>query len=130
MTPEAFFRICDGNYQQAFSTSHFLRQIDAFKLPVSETQKKRLALIMDEDLNDCITLDEYQNTLEAFNLQKEPHISTGRHKGRTYVPYKVRVLRDFHAFLVHNRVEPQNLYKRANTNNDSAVDINELLEVL
>ena len=82
---------------------------------------------MDEDMNDQISLEEYQNTLEAFNLQKEPHIATGRNRGRAYVPYKVRVLRDFHAFILKNRINPQTLYQKANVNNNSSVDINELL---
>jgi len=52
MTPEAFYRLCDGKYIQSFSTNHFKKQMRSLGLKLQETQMRRLCLIFDEDLED------------------------------------------------------------------------------
>lgn len=76
LTPEAFFRICDGAYDKAVSASLFKVQIIQLKLKLTPNQIRRLTLIFDEDMEGQITLKEYQHALEAFNLQSDPHINT------------------------------------------------------
>ena len=42
-------------------------------LILSSTQIKRLILLLDEDITGSISLEEYQNALEAFGLNQEKH---------------------------------------------------------
>jgi hypothetical protein len=46
-----------------------------FGLRLTGTQFRRLFLIFDEDFNGTISLIEYQNALEAYQVKAEKHIN-------------------------------------------------------
>ena len=69
MTPEAFYRLCDGASKQSISTNLFKKQMRSLGLKLQETQMRRLCLIFDEDLEDSITYQEYQDALLLLRCQ-------------------------------------------------------------
>ena len=48
--------------------------ITTLKLRLTSAQLRRLLFIVDESFCGNVTLDEYQNALEAFQLNKDCHI--------------------------------------------------------
>ena len=77
---EALFRICDKNDNKEISPEEFRESISTLKIGLTEGQIRRLLLMFDEDCNGSIRLQEYYNTLEAYNVHEEVH----RDSGRTY----------------------------------------------
>lgn len=56
ISPEAFYRICDIEYQQTVTTSDFKKEVDKHDLGISEQNINRLITIFDEDHEGNITL--------------------------------------------------------------------------
>mgnify|MGYP000403192448 FL=1 len=73
LTPEAFFRTCDPGYKKSVPVDRFRSMLTNFNLQLSNGQIKRLILILDEDMEGNITLEEFQNGLEAYNCSGESH---------------------------------------------------------
>jgi len=48
--------------------------METLGIKLTSTQTKRLLLLFDENLSNTISLEEYQNALEAFNVGQEQHI--------------------------------------------------------
>lgn len=76
ITPEGFFRLCDDTYTQKVPIFRFRKMLTNFKLWLSEGQIKRLCLILDEDDSGEISLEEYQNALQAYRCDEETHVIT------------------------------------------------------
>ena len=71
ISPEAFYRICDIEYQQTVTTSDFKKEVDKHDLGISEQNINRLITIFDEDHEGNITLQEYYNALDCYFCRGE-----------------------------------------------------------
>jgi Ca2+-binding EF-hand superfamily protein len=71
MTPEAFFRLCDADYEKAITTDKFMSMLKQLNLVTGKSSLERLCTIFDEDLNDEITLAEYYSALESYQVRGE-----------------------------------------------------------
>ena len=71
ITPEAFFRLCDANYTRNVPKEVFVQTMQNMGIRLSATQTKRLVMLFDENLSNTISLEEYQNALEAFSVSQE-----------------------------------------------------------
>jgi hypothetical protein len=128
MTPEAFYRLCDGAYKQSISTNHFKKQMRSLGLKLQETQMSRLCLIFDEDLEDSITYQEYQDALEAFGLNKEPHVATD--KNQKYVPFRTRVMKYFLDLMEKRDYDARSLYAECNKDGNDCINLKELIDLI
>jgi Ca2+-binding EF-hand superfamily protein len=66
LTPEAFFRICDNNYKCKITMDDLRKGIESLAIGLSRNQIRRIEILLDENMTGYITLEEYQNALEAF----------------------------------------------------------------
>lgn len=71
MTPEAFFRQIDVDNKLEIGVTEFKRQIKKMKLSLTKKTVNRLIAIFDEDINGTISIEEYYNTLYAYNCLGE-----------------------------------------------------------
>lgn len=71
VTPEAFFRKIDLDNKLEIKVTEFKRQIKRMKLPLAKRTVNRLIAIFDEDINGYICIEEYYNTLYAYNCLGE-----------------------------------------------------------
>lgn len=71
LTPEAFFRLCDADYEKAISCERFMSMLKQLNLVTAKSSLERLCAIFDEDLNEEITLEEYYSALESYQVRGE-----------------------------------------------------------
>jgi hypothetical protein len=71
MTPEAFYRSLDVDYKKKITCDHFKQMLVKHDLQLGRRDQNRLCLILDEDLEGNITLEEYNDALEAYNCTGE-----------------------------------------------------------
>jgi len=104
-TPEAFFRMCDRSYQRSVENSLFAAKMKEAGLKLSSTQTKRLLLLFDEDLTGSISLEEFQNALEAFGANAEKH-DMANTDSKQYRPFEQQALEKYFAVLKKRQVTP------------------------
>jgi hypothetical protein len=84
ITAEAFFRICDISYSQAVPIETMKEQISKFGIKLSNTQISRLFLLLDEDFTGTVSLEEYQDALQVYQLTAEKHFLTSNKEGKPF----------------------------------------------
>lgn len=128
MTPEAFFRCCDSRYQKSISCDHFKAQVSQLNLQLSRAQISRLILIFDEDLEGNITLEEYQDALEAYNCSGEKH--SAMDGSDSYLAFEHKALFKLIRILQERRMSHAELFRSCDINGDGQVNLKELEQFL
>lgn len=98
------------------------------KLAISRGQQSRLALILDEDAEGTISLEEYQNALEAYGQGVDKHIAADG--SDYYVPFAQRALFKLIDVLKARGISYDDLYNMCDVNDDDNVNVLELEKVL
>lgn len=129
LTPESFFRLCDGQYKKEVKATHFRSKLKKMGLRLTDTQVRRITLIFDEDMSGAISFAEYQNALEAFKLDCEPHIDCEGSSG-VYRSFKVRTMEYLVKVLYKNDWTPQTLFDQCNKDGSVSIDLDELKAVI
>jgi len=88
----------------------------------------RLLLILDEDMNGDISIDEYQNGLEAYGCTGEKPCATDGTD--YYVPFDHRAMFKLLTILSERGVSHGEFYRMCDVNDDADVNIKELESVL
>lgn len=73
LTPESFFRICDSDYTQRITVASFKEHLQSLNVQLSKAQMSRLIMVLDEDIEGVVTLEEFNNALEAYGVAGEKH---------------------------------------------------------
>jgi Ca2+-binding EF-hand superfamily protein len=128
LTPEAFFRCCDSGYQKSISCDHFKAQVSQLNLRLSRAQISRLVLILDEDLEGNITLEEYQDALEAYNCSGEKHSALDG--SSSYLVFEHKALFKLVRILQERRMSHAELFRSCDVNGDGQVNLKELEQFL
>ena len=125
LTPEGFFRSCDADYQKTVSIDTFKKHVDALKRKLTKGQVSRLALILDEDMEGNISLEEYNNALEAYGIAAEHHIADS--DGVGFEHKSVFKLIDI---LQERGISYQELFSMCDVSGDGIISVRELAQVL
>lgn len=99
-----------------------------FNLELSKGQISRLVLILDEDMEGNITLEEFQNGLEAYNCSGEAHVHPDG--SEAYVSFEHRAVFKLLGILKEMNISYQELFRSCDVNNDKDVNLRELETVL
>lgn len=99
-----------------------------FNIQLSKGQVSRLILILDEDMEETITLEEFQNALEAYSCSGENHVNPDG--SDYYVPFEHRSIFKLLTILKDRNLSHQELFRSCDVNNDDDVNIRELQSVL
>lgn len=83
---------------------------------------------MDEDMEGHITLQEYQDALEAFNQSVESHVSPDSES--TYTTFEHRCVFKLLKILKERNISKDEFYRMADVDHDEEVNIKELSNVL
>lgn len=75
-------------YARRISKEAFREGLSHFGLSLTEAEVRRLLLVFDENFTDFISLDEYQQTLEAFQVTGEKHFLGPSKNGKGYSPFE------------------------------------------
>ena len=87
LTPEAFFHKVDFDNKLEIKVTEFKRSIKKNKLSLSKKTINRLIAIFDEDINGYISIEEYYNTLYAYNCLGETEIKMGQSQDPSGLSY-------------------------------------------
>ena len=128
LTPEAFFRACDVNYEQRVTSAFFKSQLYKFNLQLSRGQMSRLVLILDEDMEGTIGLEEYYDALEAYNCSGEKHHALDG-SGRS-LHFEHKVLFKLLKVLKERKMTPAELFRSCDVDGAGQVNVKELESVL
>lgn len=128
LTPEAFYRCCDPEYNRTISIDTFKKMISNFNIYLSRSQISRLVLILDEDMEGHITLDEFYNALEAYGCSAEQHYATDG--SEYYCGFEHRAMFKLLDILSARKISFQELFRMCDVSNDGVVNIKELEQVL
>jgi len=83
---------------------------------------------MDEDHEGHITLQEYQDALEAYNQSGESHVSPDGDS--TYTAFEHRCVFKLLNILQDRKISKEEFYRSCDVDNDEQVDLKELENVL
>jgi Ca2+-binding EF-hand superfamily protein len=128
MTPEAFYRICDSKYEKTITLDQFRAALKTFKIQMSRGQLKRMELIFDEDMEGHITLQEFQDALEAYNQSGENHVSPSG--DAVYTSFEHRCVFKLLSILKERDINKDEFYRSCDCDNNGEVDLKELESVL
>ena len=130
LTPEAFYRICDMGYQKSISKERFTEVANMLGLKLNSSTLRRLILIFDEDVNDRITLVEYQQALEAYNVGAEKHFISDRGDNVPYVRYETVVMERFTELLKRSNTKEAELFNSCDQDQSGTISIDELTQTI
>jgi Ca2+-binding EF-hand superfamily protein len=128
LSPEAFFRVCDSGYKRRISKEAFSKGLEKFKIKLSKTQEKRLLILFDEHMTGNITLEEFQNALEAFELNVEDHFLTSNPK-KAHRPFSIQALDSYFEILNSRKLTATEMFTTA-AGEDGKLDLNEFRDFL
>jgi Ca2+-binding EF-hand superfamily protein len=79
--------------------------------------------ILDEDLEQYITRQEFYDAIEAYNISGEKHKSIN---GEPYMAFEIRVLIKLTAIMRERDLSPLEVFNSCDVGGDGKVDIKEL----
>lgn len=124
LTPEAFFRLCDEQYEKKVSKQRFQQMLKTINLQLNARQVNRLILIIDEDISGEISLEEFQNAVEAYKIAEERHVSAD--STQNHVSFEHRSIFKLLDILNERNMSYQELFRACDVNNDDNVNLLEL----
>ena len=71
MTPEAFFRSCDPQYQKKVRTDDLHQALVDLELEISERSMTKLIYILDEEQTCFVTVENFYFALEVYHSNTE-----------------------------------------------------------
>ena len=87
---------------------------------------RRLLLVFDENFSDFISLDEYQQTLEAFQVTGEKHFIGPTKSGKGYTSFESQVLERMLATMEARQISPSDLFNACDKDGSNSIHLNEL----
>lgn len=102
--------------------------IGNFNIKLTSGQLKRLMLILDEDMSGEISLDEYQNALQAYKVAEEKHVNTSGTD--VNLSFEHRAIFKLIEILQTRDMTYEELYRACDVNNDNNVNLHELEKML
>jgi Ca2+-binding EF-hand superfamily protein len=124
LTPEMFFRICDTEYKQSVTVNAFKDMLQTLNIQLSRAQMSRLIMILDEDIEGHITLEEFNNGLEAYCVSGERHKPLDGQA--LYHPFEHRCLFKLITELNKKNITFLEMFNACDVNDDARVNLSEI----
>lgn len=124
MTPEAFFRKIDLDNKLEIKVTEFKRQIKRLKLPLAKRTVNRLIAIFDEDINGYICIEEYYNTLYAYNCLGE--VTQGFDEDINCLSYTTNCVYKLVQLLEEKKIGNDELFALIDTDGSGTIDTIEM----
>jgi Ca2+-binding EF-hand superfamily protein len=128
LTPEGFFRLCDLEYKKTITVEAFKRQAVKMKLGLTKGQLARIALILDENMEQNITLQEFYYALEAFGQSSEEHFAVDG--SEVYIGFQQRAMFKLMDILGEKGISYIELFRMCDVSRDQVISVKELQDVL
>jgi len=97
--------------------------METLGIKLTSTQTKRLLLLFDENLSNTISLEEYQNALEAFNVGQEQHILSNDPQ-KAHKSFELQALEKYFAVLEQRRMQPEELFASVCSDPNGSLNLN------
>jgi len=123
LTLEQCFRAADSDSDDFVSCDDFIQFLNALKIELTQAQKSRLLLILDEDCSGKIEKHDFYNALAAYRVSAEHHNQSAR-------TYEQSVLVKFAKLMQHREIQPEEIFNLCDTDGDDQITSKELEKFL
>ena len=115
--------MCDQHFEHQVPVPTFTKKLAEFGIVLTRGQQQRIINILDEDLEQIITHQEYYDAIEAYNVSGEKHKSLD---GTPYLPFEIRVLIKLSAIMKERDMSSIEVFNSCDIGRDGKVDLKEL----
>jgi len=111
------------------SVDTFKEQMAVLGIRLTHTQMQRLFLLLDENFTGSVSLEEYQEALEAYELAGERHFLTSG-KGKPYHSLQNKALEALSDMMRQKNMTSDELFDMIDVNESGTIDLAEFKQVL